>query len=79
MSLTTSSPDRASRQAREHDPDQSAERGADPVDLLGTDSREERIDVCAVLGERIFGGIPQPPASPTPDEIGTYYASPRCG
>ena len=40
--------------------------------------REERIHVCAILGERIFVGIAQPAASATPDEIGTYHASPRC-
>ena len=70
MSLTTKSPDRASRQAREHDPDQSAERGADPVDLLGTDSARSALMSAQYWGSAYSVGFRSLPLRPRPTRSG---------
>src|SRR5439155_1841539 len=52
------SSDRCSRQTGQCDADQASYRGPDQVQLPGTETRNDRIDVGAVLRERVLVGIP---------------------
>src|SRR4051794_35135549 len=71
--------DEISWHARKHDADQSSERGSDEIHLPGAKPRHERVHVGAILRQRVFVGVSQPPAAPAPREVRTYDASSRAG
>ena len=79
MSLMTRRSDRSARKARQHDADQAAEGGADPIDASCPRVGDEGVHVGAVLQDGVIGRIPQPSASSPADQVrADHPASPRC-
>jgi len=59
------------RHASEHDPDEAAERGADPVDPVDAEPRDQHRHVDGVLRQRVVVGIGEAAAAAAADEVGT--------